>query len=172
MCSSVDFCCYLYLNIIASHPPGKKLEGKSIYVGQKAVYGHIIVGKSTQELEAAGYIHSRKQRKNECMQGSHTTISTLTQSRILSDGNGPTHSGLSLPTSNIAINKPFTVMPQGNLILTVLQWDCLARWVQIIRLTIKINNYYSWSFQILTYYFYCFKELSFIYLYNYTILLV
>lgn len=83
-----------------------KLEEKSIYVGQKA-------GKSTQELEAAGYVHSGEQRENECMQGSHTTISTFTQLRIPSIGNGPTHSGLSLPTSTITINKPLTVMPTG-----------------------------------------------------------
>lgn len=37
-----------------------KLEEKSIYVGQKA-------GKSTQELDAAGYVHSGEQRENECM---------------------------------------------------------------------------------------------------------
>lgn len=103
MCSSVGFCCLTK----------SKLEEKSIYVGQKAVYGHIIAGKSTQELEAAGYIHSDEQRENKCLQGSHTTISTLTQSRIPSIGNGPTHGGLSLPTSTIAINKPLTAMPTG-----------------------------------------------------------
>lgn len=105
------------------------------------VYSDIIVGKSTQELEAASTIHSGEQRENECMLCSHTIFSTITQSRIHSIGNCPTHSGLSLLTSTKAIKKPLTVLPTGQLDLD----NSMTLSCQVIpdsvRLTIKTNNH-------------------------------